>query len=453
MASKEDLTSTNGGSFDIDARFRDFCAVLGLDPSEAGGKITFVGEDPILPSRHRLGACISIPLMAAAVGAATIWRMRSGRGQDLQLDLRKAIHGINPMLKFTPTVNGYPYHIPYALGNPMKFDVYLTRDGRWLCPTGIYPHLLHAWCQFLQCSPESGSIQDAISKWDSAELDEAAAKKNLVFALCLSPDEWLKNPQGQQLAETPLVEIVKIGDSEPEPFRPAARPLKGLRVLSTTHVVAGNVMSRTLAEQGAEVLHLVDPQSFEHESLYIDACVGFQSSWLDLKQPEGRERALELARQADVFVENFRGAAACRNWVFSPQELAMRVDRASSMPPGGCYRSYDGPWAHRGGFDMDAALCSSGFTIAEGTPDRPAFPPTMIMNDFIAGYVGAAAIQAAALIRRAKEGGSYHVRGQPDPMRDVVHVPWRVGARCDPSRRGRASTSETGHDHGKHSLW
>ena len=42
-------------------------------------------------------------------------------------------------------------------------------------------------------------------------------------------------------------------------------------------------------------------QFFEHESLYIDACVGFRSSWLDLKQPEGRERALELARRADVF--------------------------------------------------------------------------------------------------------------------------------------------------------
>jgi crotonobetainyl-CoA:carnitine CoA-transferase CaiB-like acyl-CoA transferase len=198
VASKEDLPSTNCRSFDIDAKFREFCGVLGLAPSDAGGKITFVGEDPILPSRHRLGACISIPMMAAAVGAATIWRMRSGRGQDLQLDLRKAIHGINPMLKFTPTVNGYPYHIPYALGNPMKFDVYLTKDGRWFCPTGIYPHLLHGWCQFLQCSPESGSIRDAIAKWDSAELDEAAAKKNLVFALCLSPDEWLKHPQGQQ---------------------------------------------------------------------------------------------------------------------------------------------------------------------------------------------------------------------------------------------------------------
>ena len=33
--------------------------------------------------------------------------------------------------------------------------------------------------------------------------------------------------------------------------------------------------------------------------------------------------------------------------------------------------------------------------VEEGMPDRPAFPPTMIMNDYIAGYVGAAGIQAA----------------------------------------------------------
>ena len=88
--SKEDPKSAGNRSFDIDGKF---CGVLGLAPSNAGGKITFVGEDPILPSRHRLGACISIPMMASAVGAATIWRMPSGRGQDLQLDLRNAIQG------------------------------------------------------------------------------------------------------------------------------------------------------------------------------------------------------------------------------------------------------------------------------------------------------------------------------------------------------------------------
>ena len=55
------------------------------------------------------------------------------------------------------------------------------------------------------------------------------------------------------------------------------------------------------------------------------------------------------------------------------------------------------------------ALCVTGFTTEDVTPERPAFPPTHVMNDYIAGYLGAAGIQAA-LIRRAKEGGSYHVR-------------------------------------------
>ena len=93
--------------FDINAEFWSVMHELGLTPEDTGGKITFVGEDPIFPSVHRLGACISIPIMAGAAGIADIWRQRSGRGQDLALDLRKAIHGINPMYKFMPTVNGY----------------------------------------------------------------------------------------------------------------------------------------------------------------------------------------------------------------------------------------------------------------------------------------------------------------------------------------------------------
>ncbi len=51
----------------------------------------------------------------------------------------------------------------------------------------------------------------------------------------------------------------------------------------------------------------------------------------------------------------------------------------------------------------------SGFTFEEGTPQQPKFPPTMVMNDCIAGYLGAAGV-TSALIRRAQEGGSYHVK-------------------------------------------
>ena len=54
--------------FDINAEFRSVMYELGLSAEDTGGELTFVGEDPIFPSVHRLGACIGIPLMAGPRG-------------------------------------------------------------------------------------------------------------------------------------------------------------------------------------------------------------------------------------------------------------------------------------------------------------------------------------------------------------------------------------------------
>jgi len=391
--------------FDIRTAFDRLMEDLGLSADDTGGALEFLGADPIFESRYRIGACISIPMMGAAVAAAIAWRMRTGQGQDLSLDLRKAIHGVNPLYKFGPTVNGYPYQMPYAVGNNMLFTLYLTKDGRWVLPTGAYPHMTAAWSTLLRCSHEKGAIANAILKWDAQDLDEVAAENNMIFAICRSSEEWARHPQGELLATKPLVEIEKIGDSEVMPFGPGERPLAGVRVLSATHVIAGNVVSRTLAEQGADVLQVAHPREFEHEVFSTDTCAGHRSTWLDLKTPDGARKGHELAAGADVFVDSYRGRSLA-NLGFSPQELAERR-------PGLIYCSircygYDGPWANRAGFDMEA-LCVSGFTFVEGTPDRPKFPPTLVMNDYIAGYLGAAGV-TAALIRRAREGGSYHVK-------------------------------------------
>src|SRR6201987_4262824 len=165
--------------FDINAAFRSVRHELGLSPEDTGGTITFVGEDPIFPSVHRLGACISIPIMAGAAGIADIWRQRTGRGQDLTLDLRKAIHGINPMYKSMPTINGYPYQVPYGISpsyqiaNPMIFDFYRTRDGRFFLPTGAYPRMFSSMANFLKCAPNKESIAEAVSNWGRGGLGEA----------------------------------------------------------------------------------------------------------------------------------------------------------------------------------------------------------------------------------------------------------------------------------------
>ena len=214
--------------FDIDAAFGQFMNGIGLSPQDTGGKVIFIGADPIYESRHRIAACISIPIMGAAAGAAIVWRMRTGRGQDLSLDLRKAIHGVNPVYKFKPTINGYPYQMPYGMGNNMIFGLYLTKDGRWVLPTGGYPHMLAEWCSLLRCSPDKASITNAILKWDGQDLDDVAAEHNMIFAMCRSREEWASHPQGELLASKPLVEIEKIADCEPMPFGPADRPLSGV---------------------------------------------------------------------------------------------------------------------------------------------------------------------------------------------------------------------------------
>jgi len=76
--------------------------------------------------------------------------------------------------------------------------------------------------------PEKAGIANAILKWDGQDLDDLAAERNMIFALCRSREEWALHPQGELLASKPLIEIEKIADSEPEPFGPAERPLSGL---------------------------------------------------------------------------------------------------------------------------------------------------------------------------------------------------------------------------------
>ncbi|MCJ8053425.1 CoA transferase [Shinella curvata] len=423
------MAAAQAGDFDISQAFSQFMQDIGGSAADAGGTVKFTGQDPIVRSRFRIGACMAIPAMAAAVGAAAIWRARTGETQDVAVDLRESVYNVMPLIKiilqkkqaagrfdlddpipgmftFVPTLNDKLFQGPLLLDNPMGFAVFQTRDDRFVTPTGLYPHHFDGILNLLGASPNVASITEAFRKRDAFELDNTFAEAGLVLGVHRTTREWADLPEAKHLAARPLIEIVKIADGDPIPFDPSpAAPLSGIKALSCTHVIAGSTAARTLSEYGAEVMHIARDQSFEHEIIWSDINIGMRSSFVNLRNPAENEGfRTKLLADADVFIESFRGR--------SMENLGFGVEEVASKHPGivylsvRCY-SWDGPWWNRAGFDMEA-LTVSGFTLLEGE-GRPSWPPTMVLNDYIAGYLGAAGI-VAALRRRATEGGSYHVR-------------------------------------------
>ena len=164
------------------------------------------------------------------------------------------------------------------------------------------------------------------------------------------------------------------------PTQSATAPVK---VLSLTHAVAGPVVGRTLAEQGANVLSVNHYNDFEHDWVFDDANLGHRSTCLDLGDPHDNKICQNLIRGADVIVDNFRGRKLAK-YGFSLDELA-------TLRPGiiivsvRCY-GWDGPWFDRGGFDM-LGTAASGLAMLEGANGMPAMPPTALINDYVTGYM------------------------------------------------------------------
>ena len=103
-------TPASSVEFDLHAALDEVLGGVGLTASDSGGKITFYGKDPIVPSRLRFGAMSAVSLAAKAVGAAAIWRFRSGgEGQDIHVDVRKALRRFAPFFEREwERVNGHP---------------------------------------------------------------------------------------------------------------------------------------------------------------------------------------------------------------------------------------------------------------------------------------------------------------------------------------------------------
>lgn len=193
---------------------------VGLKPSDAGGKITFQGKDPILKSPWPLATMASVGLMAQAVAAADVWRHRTGRGQDSSIDLRQAPHRLCPFYdRKWELLNGYPPTTPGDPANPfMPMYMYPTRDGRWIQLLNIYPKVKTRALTFLGCADNYPAISEVTRKWNSFELEEQANRLGLQATVVRTAEEFLELEQFEYLAQLPLIKIQKIRETDPEPF-------------------------------------------------------------------------------------------------------------------------------------------------------------------------------------------------------------------------------------------
>jgi crotonobetainyl-CoA:carnitine CoA-transferase CaiB-like acyl-CoA transferase len=373
---------------------------VGLSRQNSGANVTIFGEDPIVPSPHRLGTATSVALAAQGVAIAQIWQMQTGRTQDVAVDMRDGVFSLDSVNRLRQ--NGHP------VDNPTRRDpasnMFRTRDGRWIFVIGSFPHHRDGVLDLLRCWNNPTSIRNAISQWDAFDLETAAADRGLPVAAIRTADEWRRHPQGQLLAGRPVVEIERIGDSRPEPVPGGERPLSGLRVLDMTHVIAGPVVARTLAEQGADVLHVRSSRDPDPLLCIMDVNHGKRSAFMDFGNADDESAFAVALAGADVFCESWRPGSLERHGI-SPE-------RAASIRPGIIYTSVscygaDGPWATRGGFDQ-LGQSVSGIAATEGALAAPRLVPTYLLNDYLSAYLAALGT-LAALIRRAREGGSYRV--------------------------------------------
>jgi crotonobetainyl-CoA:carnitine CoA-transferase CaiB-like acyl-CoA transferase len=397
--------------------------LAGCEPA-ALERVALTGADPILPTDFKIGTAASAVIAAGALAASEMWRLRTGRSQSVSVDLRAAVAAFRSERYLRAESQ------PDLQRRDPIFGFYQAGDGRWIQIHSNLPHHREGALRLLGCEDTCEAAAAAVAKWAAGDLENAFAAAGLPTGMVRSRAEWHAHPQGLAVADLPLLEIVKIGESEPAPAGAGPRALSGIRVLDLTRVIAGPVCGRSLAGYGADVLNVTSKHLPNLLGLVIDTGLGKLSASLDLRQAGDAHRLRALVRDCDVFCQSYRPGALARLGL-GPEELAR-------LRPGIVYVtlsafSHAGPWRERRGFET-IIQSVSGMAHEQGLGavggDRPQHLPAQVV-DHGTGYLAAFGAQVA-LARRTREGGSYLVRVSLAQTAKWVDALGRVDGRRTP---------------------
>jgi crotonobetainyl-CoA:carnitine CoA-transferase CaiB-like acyl-CoA transferase len=193
---------------------------------------------------------------------------------------------------------------------------------------------------------------------------------------------------------------------------PRTGPMTGIKIVDLSQFVAGPLATQMLAEQGAEVLKIEPP---EGELLRLGLRNGFPPLFandnrgkrciaIDTKQSAGRDLVLDLVRDADVFVENFRPGVTERLGLDEPSVRAVAPDIVYVSVTG---FGPTGPYAERPCLDP-IIQGITGMVTGQSSRDLP-FPDLIrtLVADKTTAYTAAQAISAALFARERGAGGQH----------------------------------------------
>ena len=334
--------------------------VVGWSDRQAAEVVFAGGADPVLPTPFRIGAAGAAALAATGLAATELWEIRAGRRQQVTVDLRQATASLHSgrYLKLAGA------SVPSAQNSIM--GVYPTRDGRWSYLHCNFPNHRAAALAVLGVAEDRDAVARAVATWNAADLEEAIIAADGAGGMARTQTEWAEHPQALAIAALPLLEIMRIGDSDPEPLPAGGRPLSNIRVLDLTRVLAGPTCARTLAEHGADVMRITAAHLPNLGYQEWDTGHGKLSAELDLRTPGDLDIVRGLVRQADVFSQGYRpGTLASRG--LAPEELA--AVRPGLVYVSLCAFGHTGPWASRRGFDT-VVQTVSGMTVRQAESVR-----------------------------------------------------------------------------------
>ncbi len=195
-------------------------------------------------------------------------------------------------------------------------------------------------------------------------------------------------------------------------------PLSGIRVLDFTQVMLGPCATQMLGDFGADVIKIERPGAGDlsrnffgipteeamNNAVFASLNRNKRSVEIDTKSPEGRQLVLEMAKEADVVVDNFRAGVM--------ERLGFGYEALSKINPGiivasGTGFGPKGPYAHKGGQDVLAQAMTG---VMEKTQD-PSIPKSIYPTTLCDYSAGMHLVQGimAALLMRAKTGKGQQV--------------------------------------------